>query len=359
MSLIYGALLTASVRVGLGKHPYAIDPRNMSQVLKLYTFAVPFAILGLAVPTLAIAIVLIGLIGPIRPRTWIVYFFPILQIVIGVIAVILLFAQLYVAFVDVFLASVPLVAFWKLQIKPSAKVTLFLVMSATVLAAICALIRLPYIASLVQPEDYTYGSIKHTIWAVIESNVIIVAACMPDLVPFFKHLRSRSTKNRRPPPLDLGPKSSQYNSNASTALSSPLSQRRMEPRPSGSVSGSLTVPKSRAYRQNSLARIESTVDAPDKVDIEWQQGYGNEEGNVKIAKEDEEDAERRGRTRTSRMEAGEAVEVNGRDVGTIGDLERDDQLQELREVLDENSVVVDRQSWLEKMRERVDKRMTI
>ncbi|KAL8648139.1 MAG: hypothetical protein Q9226_006124 [Calogaya cf. arnoldii] len=204
----------------------------------------------------------------------------------------------------------------------------------------------------------TDASIKHTIWAVIEGNVIIIAACIPDLVPFFRHLRSHFTENHRPPPLDLDPKSSQYTSNASTALSSPLSQRRMEPRPSGSVSGSLTAPKSKAYRQNSLARIESTVNAPDEVDIEWQQGYRNEVGNLKIAEEDQEDAERRGRTKTSRMEAGEAVEVNGQNVGTIGDVERDGQLQELREVLDENRVV-DRQSWLEKMRERVDKRMTI
>ena len=58
------------------------------------------------------------------------------------------------------------------------------------------------------------------------------------------------------------------------------------------------------------------------------------------------------------MEAGEAVEVDGRDIGPIGDAERDSQVQELREILEENRVE-DRQSWLIKMRERVDKRMTI
>lgn len=93
ISLIYGALLTASVRLGLGKHPYAIDPSKMSQMLKLYTMATPFGILVLALPTLAIAIVLADLIGSTRRHTWILYLFPVLQILIGIIGIILLFTQ--------------------------------------------------------------------------------------------------------------------------------------------------------------------------------------------------------------------------------------------------------------------------
>ena len=93
ISLIYGALLTASVRLGLGKHPHAIDPSKMSQMLKLYTMATPFGILVLALPTLAIAIVLADLIGSTRRHTWILYLFPVLQILIGIIGIILLFTQ--------------------------------------------------------------------------------------------------------------------------------------------------------------------------------------------------------------------------------------------------------------------------
>lgn len=93
ISLIYGALLTASVRLGLGKHPYAMDPSKMSQTLKLYTMATPFGILVLALPALAIAIVLTDLIGPTRRHTWILYPFPVLQIVIGIVGIILLFTQ--------------------------------------------------------------------------------------------------------------------------------------------------------------------------------------------------------------------------------------------------------------------------
>lgn len=129
----------------------------------------------------------------------------------------------------------------------------------------------------------------------------------------------------------------------------------MEPRSSGSVCGSLSTPIPKAYRQNSLAKIESTLAAPEG-DVGWQQEHGRRKEKVKADGNDEEYEARRGRT--GGMEAGEAVEVDSGDVGTIGDVERDSQVQELREILEDNRIE-DRQSWLMKMRERVDKRMTM
>ena len=184
-----------------------------------------------------------------------------------------------------------------------------------------------------------------------------MAACIPGLRPFVKHVRSRFRKIQRPQPLQLHPKASQFDSFiASTALPSPLSLRRMEPRSSGSVSGSVPTPSLIAYRQNSLARLESIVVAMEEADIGQPQDHRKGKEKVGIKRIGEENEERRGRT--GGLEAGEAVEVDERDLGTVGDVERDDQMQELREILDENRVE-DRQSWLIKMRERVDKRMTI
>ncbi|KAL8673204.1 MAG: hypothetical protein Q9168_002356 [Polycauliona sp. 1 TL-2023] len=385
--IIYSALLTASVHLGLGKHPYAIDPSNISRALKLYTLAVPFGILVLALPTLAVAIVLRDLIAPTKRHTWILYLFPLVQIIISAVGIIVTFEtckptstlwspqpnstcfhrnrilgvsyfiSVYNASVDIFLAAVPLAAFWKLQIKRKAKVVLGLVMSATVLAAICALVRLAYVPSLVDVQDYPYASILHTVWSVIECNVIIIAACIPGLRPFVKYVRSRFAKKRQPTPLYLHPKTSLHDlSMASTALPSPLSLRRMEPRSSGSVSGSLPGRPPKVYRQNSLARIESTAWAPDEATIEWQPGYREGEKNMGTHKHGEEKEEARGRP--GGLEAGEAIEVDGRDLGTDEDSERDSQVQDLREILDENRVEY-RQSWLDKMRARVDKRMTI
>lgn len=130
----------------------------------------------------------------------------------------------------------------------------------------------------------------------------------------------------------------------------------MEPRSSGSVSGSVPTPSAIARRQNSLARIESIAVAMEEADIGQQQDHWKGKEKVDIKRIGEESEERRGRT--GGLKAGEAVEVDERDIGTVGDVERHDQIQELKEILDENRVE-DRQSWLIKMRERVDKRMTI
>ncbi|KAL8787226.1 MAG: hypothetical protein Q9213_002337 [Squamulea squamosa] len=163
LSLIYGALLTASVRSGLGKHRAAIDPSKVSDTLKLYTLAIPFGVIVLALSTLAIAIVLNGLIAPTKRHSCILFFPPILQIVLGTVGITMVFSQckptstlwnsqlgakcwdkslilgyvyfmsVYVAFVDIFLAVVPLVAFWKLGFKPKTNIVLCLVVSAMIL----------------------------------------------------------------------------------------------------------------------------------------------------------------------------------------------------------------------------------
>ncbi|KAL8787227.1 MAG: hypothetical protein Q9213_002338 [Squamulea squamosa] len=192
-----------------------------------------------------------------------------------------------------------------------------------------------------------------------------MAACIPGLRPLVKHIRSRCVQDQRPAPIHLESKTSQQDlSNPSTTLPSPISLRRMEPRPSGSVCGSLQVPKPRAYRENSLAIIDSRQTVQDEVDIEWRQGYGNGKGKEKASTDEEVETGdrdddvgyRRGRARG--MEAGEATEVDSRDIGTVGDVEREREVQELREILEENKAE-ERRSWLEKMRERVDKRMTL
>ena len=86
-------MLTASVHLGLGKHAFAIDPSKITYAIKLYTIAVPLGIVVLALPTLAIAIVLNGLIAPSKWHTCILYFFPVLQFVVGITGIVMLFTQ--------------------------------------------------------------------------------------------------------------------------------------------------------------------------------------------------------------------------------------------------------------------------
>ncbi|KAL9583198.1 MAG: hypothetical protein Q9212_002848 [Teloschistes hypoglaucus] len=305
LSFINGSLLTACVSLGLGKHPSAVDLDKLPHLDKIYTVSLPFAILTLSLPPIAVAILLDRLIEPQRSQKWVLYSVPALQFIAAAVDIVLLFVQCsppsilwnqeatrancwkgqviisyiyffasYTAFTDVFLAFVPIVAFWRLQLRPKAKIILYVLMSSTMIAAACAFIRIAYISQLADPTDYTYSSVKHTMWAVLEGNAIIIATCIPGLRPFFKLLRRKyfaRKRRHRPPPLilhkDLHPPSD------ASALSSPISPRRMEPRGCGSVSSAVPKgPNHKAYRQKSLAPILPNPNDVDGEEFEMKEG---------------------------------------------------------------------------------------
>ncbi|KAL8815527.1 MAG: hypothetical protein Q9223_005336 [Gallowayella weberi] len=352
--------------MGLGKHPYAIDPTKISQTLKLYTVAVPFGLMVPSLSTLAIAICLNNLIAPTKRQRCILYIFPYLQMVIAIVGIILIFTQ-----------CKPRSTLWK-----------------------------PQKGARCLDKSVLLG----WVYLIIEGNVIIIAACLPDLRPFVKHVRSKdlvkntlSLPSSVPPPLPLGHKTSQHKmSDASTSLPSPLSPRRMEPRPSGSVSGSLQPPDYKTYRLNSFERLESNQRAQNEKFIGWRPGFDGAEGDMAemnemdgkneerrsvggieaqqrneavveeehgeaSAEQTEENEEKRGRTGQPGPADDIAVEVideNTVESGAVdpaGEEEeerRASQVQELREILAESRASA-RQSWIEEIRERVDKRMTI
>ncbi|KAL8707934.1 MAG: hypothetical protein Q9225_007681 [Loekoesia sp. 1 TL-2023] len=326
LSLVYGALLTASVHYGLGRHHFAMDPQNIATTVSLYTVAVPFGVLSKSLPTLALAILLQKILEPKRLQTWLLYGVPVLHVITKIVDVVLIYTSCppsttplhpkpttncfptavafdylyfttcmiareldiypcmdivtyhvsigFAAFTDTFLAVVPMVAFWKLQLKPKAKITLLLLFSTTTIAAVCALVCVAYVPKRTEFQDFTYSSITYLIWAVIEGDAIIISACIPGLRPFVKYLSEKKTHHkRRPKPLQLD---KQINTiSDASVLSTPVSARRMTPRSSGSVSHGLYPPNCKAYRQQSLAPIESNTN-----DLEWQ-GLGVPDWGIK------------------------------------------------------------------------------
>lgn len=174
----------------------------------------------------------------------------------------------------------------------------------------------------------------------------------------------------------------------------------MEPRPSGSVSGSFDSLNHRVYRQKSLERNERNEAALKDKTLVWQPGFGEGKEMARITEKSEVVEETRGRTTgvaaaeqdepeqdekaeegdrigeaeaskesgevggdwdwTFGMDVVEAVEVDINEGMIAGDevKRRESQVQELREILEEGRAEA-RRSWMEKVRERVDKRMTI
>ncbi|KAL8632303.1 hypothetical protein Q9189_001975 [Teloschistes chrysophthalmus] len=273
-----------------GKHPFAVDPDQLPYLEKLYLISLPFAVLTLSLPPIAVAILLDRLIEPEQSQKWVLYSVPALQFIAAAVDIILLFVQCspasnlwspkaarahcwkskvlisyiyyfasifpqnssmfyaqlsigYTAFTDVFLALVPIVAFWRLHLRPKAKIILYVLMSSTM---------------------------------ILEGNAIIIATCIPGLRPFFKLLRRKYFARKRrhlPPPLILH--KDLHLPSDSSALSSPISPRRMEPRGCGSVSAPVPKgPNHKAYRQKSLAPI-----LPNPDDVEGEEFETRQEGN--------------------------------------------------------------------------------
>lgn len=91
LSLVYGAILTASVRSGLGQHAYALEPFAVMTAIRLYAAGIPFGILSVALPACAIAIILEKITAPSKRQVRFLYGVPALNIVIKIGNVILVY----------------------------------------------------------------------------------------------------------------------------------------------------------------------------------------------------------------------------------------------------------------------------
>ncbi|KAF7540564.1 hypothetical protein G7054_g1261 [Neopestalotiopsis clavispora] len=168
-----------------------------------------------SLPNIAVAILLERLLAPNKLRTRLLYLLAATQVVIAGISCILLFVQCipteylwnptipakcfpvgtvsrysyfvgsFTAFTDVVLGIVPIAAFWKLKLPTRSKVGLCILMGCTLFAAVCSIVKTTKLTTLSDYSDFPYSSTGLIIWAVVEANVIIIAACLPTLRPFF------------------------------------------------------------------------------------------------------------------------------------------------------------------------------
>ncbi|KAI4277662.1 MAG: hypothetical protein L6R38_005404, partial [Xanthoria sp. 2 TBL-2021] len=283
LALVYGALLTASVHYGLGRHAAAIAPTAL-KAIKLYVAAIPFGMLSVTLPTFAIAIILHQTTDPSRQQLRLLYGIPMLNLVIRIVNVILVFtsclpdtpqglhgvskcvnyvvaihyvyfATCFSAATGVFLTVWPIVAFWKLRLATRKKVILLLLFSTMAIAAACTLVRVGYLPKIHNFDDFTCespplnriqnksadctflsdSSIDYTIWVVIEGDVIIISACVPGLRPFVKYLRQKYQSNQRQIPNTPQPSKKSNRNSEITVPASSVSLPRKEPLPAGSI----------------------------------------------------------------------------------------------------------------------------
>ncbi|KAL8992507.1 MAG: hypothetical protein Q9169_007048 [Polycauliona sp. 2 TL-2023] len=238
VSLVYGALLTAAVNQGLGKHAAALEPDALVRAIRLYTKALPFGMLSVTLPMFAIAIVLDNITAPSNQQRRLLYAFPTLNLIIRVVNVILVFTQCFTAASVIFLTVWPIVAFWRLRLKMKDRIILPVLFGTTAIAAACILVRVSYIPQMKDYDDFTYTSVDYTVWVVIEADIFIITACIPGLRAFVKYLRQKISDGRILPSAAIPtPKKSNRNSEITVPASS-LSLNQVEPQSAASVAQS-------------------------------------------------------------------------------------------------------------------------
>ncbi|KAL4807932.1 hypothetical protein BDV18DRAFT_159141 [Aspergillus unguis] len=220
LSIIAAALVSYSVTLGLGRHTAAVirdyGTDRVAMTSKWQILGYPFNIGSYSFPNISISILINNLLDPNPLRSRLLLGMSILQVIVAMVSVFLIFLQCtptaalwdhtidgtcwdqaifydfsyfvsaYTTVTDIILAIVPITVFWKLQMRPSTKISVCIMMGLTLLSAIVTIVKATYLPLFTDVEDPLYNVTPLVIWGLIEQNVVIVAACIPTLRPFFR-----------------------------------------------------------------------------------------------------------------------------------------------------------------------------
>lgn len=222
LSIIATAFVSYAVTLGLGRHSAAVVAESgmdgFANAAKWQIIAFPFNIGSFSFPNISIAILINNILDPNRFRTICLYVMAVMQVVFAMISAVLVFVQCnptailwdprplsegscwnadifddftywvsaYTTMTDIVLAIVPVTVFWKLQMRSSTKVAVCIMMSLTLLSAIVTIVKATYLHLFTDHTDPLYDVVPLVLWGLIEQNVVIVAACVPTLRPFFR-----------------------------------------------------------------------------------------------------------------------------------------------------------------------------
>ncbi|KAF4609614.1 hypothetical protein G7Y89_g15841 [Cudoniella acicularis] len=99
----------------------------------------------------------------------------------------------WAAAMDFFLALLPWLILWNVNMKRRDKITVCISLSLGVFAGVCGVIRTSGLDALSQTSDYLYATTESLIWTSTEVTMTIVCVCISALRPLWTHLRGGSS----------------------------------------------------------------------------------------------------------------------------------------------------------------------
>ncbi|PLB54041.1 hypothetical protein P170DRAFT_504869 [Aspergillus steynii IBT 23096] len=227
LGLVYCGITTANVAIGYGKHAYVLEQETVEMASLLNSLSFLFGILSFTLPKLAVTAMLNRILNPsLLQKTWLWTLTGTAAVVSCICIVVLftmcdppeglwkmhlvmegkatcrdtwilinyaIFTGAISAFVDLYLAIYPTTVLMKLHMSLRKRLALCAALSLGSIASAMAIIKCTQLKGLANKDDYTWGTADLVMWTNVESNVVIIASCIPTLQPVLELLLGRRT----------------------------------------------------------------------------------------------------------------------------------------------------------------------
>ncbi|MCJ1374869.1 hypothetical protein MMC20_006102 [Loxospora ochrophaea] len=216
IAMIIGAALDIpEVIAGVGRHTYYLTPPKIAEAVKYNHFSTLFTVLSLWLSKISICLFLLRILdnSQATKRRYALYMIMVIYSVASIICLISLLAQCrplsrvwdplvpgvclnqlgfgYAQSIsslvfDFVLSIFPCLIFSDLNMKLRVKIGLCAVMGLGLATGAFAIIKTVLLGRF-EADDITYNIVPLVIWATLEQNVAIIAACIPPLRPLFSY----------------------------------------------------------------------------------------------------------------------------------------------------------------------------
>ena len=221
LGFVYLGFVTASVRYGAGRHAATLPIHDVEKAVMYVTLGLVPGILSFTVPKFAVILLLCSLLNPSRLHKIILWTLAVVNFgaITACIVIVYascnppyalwdfsvkpvcwdpsyvvnssIFAGAFSAFMDLYLAVYPAVVLWQLQMSMKKKLGLSVALGFGVCAGAVAIHKCTTVPGVANRTDFTYGTEDLVLWTNIESNCVIIAACVPLLLPLLEMVFGR------------------------------------------------------------------------------------------------------------------------------------------------------------------------
>ncbi|TEY23441.1 hypothetical protein BOTCAL_1478g00010 [Botryotinia calthae] len=214
------------------RHAATLTPQQLIDTARLNWISQPLCVAGLTTCKISVACLILRLQSPTPWRTKLLVGLCTVMLLMNISVVTLMFTQCtpvrilwdpasapnghciksnivsimsqsassYMAFIDLVLAIIPVHMIWNLQMNKKKKLAICILLSTGVSAFGFAIIKIVELSNDANHSDLTWATVWLFVWNAFEINLIIIAACIPTLVPLFEIVinnRSASYFNSR------------------------------------------------------------------------------------------------------------------------------------------------------------------